>query len=277
MLSGLLQTVVGFFVVCVALPRVLPEKLAFYLRALAFLVCTGIAACVGVIVGPFNMLRGERDLTNLAVARTFYALASPILGITVEVEGEANFPDRPYILVANHQSSLDILWIGKMFPRGATVLAKKVLKYTPILGQFMVLGNAIFIDRSKTNDAIAIFKNAVKEIHRSKTSVLIFPEGTRGHLKEPGMLPFKKGAFHLATQAQIPIVPIVISNMSTVYHSKSRIFRPGKIHVKILAPIDTKGKGAEDVNDLVKVTRESMMTAIDELAVRTGDVRPKRD
>jgi len=70
-----------------------------------------------------------------------------------------------------------------------------------------------------------------------QVSVFIFPEGTRGHLQEADLLPFKKGAFHLAVQAEIPIVPVVVSNYSHVYDSRRQIFAGGEITIKSMLEI----------------------------------------
>lgn len=69
-------------------------------------------------------------------------------------------------------------------------------------------------------------------MNTERQSVYIFPEGTRSYASEPDMLPFKKGAFHLAVQAQVPIVPIVVANYSNVLHMQTRTFRSGRIPVK---------------------------------------------
>jgi lysophosphatidate acyltransferase len=73
---------------------------------------------------------------------------------------------------------------------------------------------------------------AAQEIKEKRQSVYIFPEGTRSYTKEPTLLPFKKGAFHLAVQAQVPIVPVVVANYSHVYFIKGGVFKSGKVPVK---------------------------------------------
>lgn len=94
------------------------------------------------------------------------------------------------------------------------------------------LSQAIFLDRSNRDSAVASAKKAADDIHRKQTSVFIFPEGTRGHPREINMLPFKKGAFHMAVQAGVPIVPIVIANYNDLYDSKSKRFESGVIPIK---------------------------------------------
>lgn len=98
-----------------------------------------------------------------------------------------------------------------------------------------------------------------------RQSVFIFPEGTRSYYDHPDLLPFKKGAFHLAIQAQVPIIPIVVANYSNVLNVKRKTFQPGRIPVKVLEPISTKGKTKEDVDQLLEDVRGKMLRSLKEL------------
>lgn len=147
---------------------------------------------------------------------------------------------------------LDILMLGTVFPPYCSVTAKKSLRLMPFLGWFsglhlsncsrnitliglisiVALSGTVFIDRSNRSTAMAAFDGAAAHMQKDKQSVYIFPEGTRSYTSKPEMLPFKKGAFHLAVNAQVPIVPIVVANYSNVLHVQSRIFEAGSIPVK---------------------------------------------
>ena len=96
----------------------------------------------------------------------------------------------------------------------------------------MTLSKSVFIDRANVKDARNVMAGAADEMQKQKQSVYIFPEGTRGYSKEPMLLPFKKGAFHLAVQAQVPIVPVVVANYSNVLYVKSWHFVTGTIPIK---------------------------------------------
>ena len=98
-----------------------------------------------------------------------------------------------------------------------------------------------------------------------RQSVFIFPEGTRSYYDHPDMLHFKKGAFHLAIQAQVPIVPIVVANYSNVLDMKKKIFRSGTIGIRVLEPVQTTGMAKEDVQTLLEDVRAKMMEALVEL------------
>jgi lysophosphatidate acyltransferase len=96
----------------------------------------------------------------------------------------------------------------------------------------MTLSGSVFIDRTNSNDARAAMAGAANEITRKRQSVYMFPEGTRSYSKEPMLLPFKKGAFHLAVQAGVPIVPVIAANYSDVLYVKGWTFKSGTIPVK---------------------------------------------
>jgi lysophosphatidate acyltransferase len=123
----------------------------------------------------------------------------------------------------------------------------------------VTLSKTVFLNRSNRTASRAAFDTAALTMRTSRQSVFIFPEGTRSYASEPMLLPFKKGAFHLAIQAQAPIVPVVCANYSNVLDMKKRRFRPGTIDVSILPPISTVGKVKEDVDELAERVREVIM------------------
>lgn len=100
---------------------------------------------------------------------------------------------------------------------------------------------------------------AAETMHSQQQSVYIFPEGTRSYANTPTLLPFKKGAFHLAIQAQVPIVPVVVANYSNILDLKRKTFNAGSIPVSVLQAVETKGLTKDDVDTLVEKVRSSMM------------------
>lgn len=96
----------------------------------------------------------------------------------------------------------------------------------------MVLSKTIFLDRANRETARTALDGAAKQMQTERQSAFIFPEGTRSYSTKAEMLPFKKGAFHLAVQAQVPIVPVVVANYSNVLNLKAKIFNAGAIPVK---------------------------------------------
>lgn len=162
--------------------------------------------------------------------------------------------------------------LGAIFPPYCSVTAKSSLKYVPILGQFMALSKTVFINRTSRSAALAAFANAAETMHSEQQSVFIFPEGTRSYANTPTLLPFKKGAFHLAVQAQVPIVPVVVANYSNILDVGRKIFNSGSIPISVLKPVETKGLTKEDVDGLVERVQKDMA---DEL-VRISRVAEKR-
>jgi lysophosphatidate acyltransferase len=134
----------------------------------------------------------------------------------------------------------------------------------------VALSKTVFIDRANRATARAAFDTAATTMNKTRQSVFIFPEGTRSYAEEPMLLPFKKGAFHLAVQAQVPIIPVVAANYDSVLNLKKRRFRPGVIDVTVLPPISTKGMTAADVDGLAERARNAMMDELIRLSHVSG-------
>ena len=124
-----------------------------------------------------------------------------------------------------------------MFPRYTSVSAKKSLKNVPFLGWFMSLSGTVFIDRVDRSQALKAFEGAATEMTEHGQNVFIFPEGTRSYAEKPVLLPFKKGAFHLAVQAGVDILPVVVENYSKILDVKAMRFNSGTIRVKGICPL----------------------------------------
>ncbi|KAF2085441.1 putative 1-acylglycerol-3-phosphate acyltransferase [Saccharata proteae CBS 121410] len=234
--------------------------LSFVARLITSWASLVVCACYGVVASAALRVVGYGGLSQWTVGRSFKWIMWLTTGVAFEVvEGEEYLSERPAVFIGNHQTELDVLMLGCIFPKYCSVTAKKSLKYVPFLGWFMALSKSVFIDRANRQSARAAFDDAAKFMQDHKQSVYIFPEGTRSYSEKPELLPFKKGAFHLAVQAQVPIVPIVVANYSNVLNIKRRIFRGGVIPVTVLPPVHTKGLTAEAVDGLTQSTRDAML------------------
>ncbi|KAF5388253.1 hypothetical protein D9615_000751 [Tricholomella constricta] len=222
-----------------------------------------VAAC-SVIVAAGMSVVGRRFDVNYVVARTFYALARNVLQVEVQVEGEEYLDTRPAILMANHQTMLDIIVVGRLMPKESSMMAKKSLQYTP-LGPFMTMSGAIFVDRGNNARAVKSLAAAGELMRSRRISLWMFPEGTRTSGEVPDMLPLKKGGFHLAIQANIPIIPIVTENYWRLYHKG--VFDSGIIKVRVLPPISTVGLTAADIPALTTRVRDQMLETLREISV----------
>ncbi|KAG0374383.1 1-acylglycerol-3-phosphate O-acyltransferase [Mortierella sp. AD032] len=251
-----------------ALPRllaVLPQKIQFITKCSIVLIATFIMSIVGCFVAIVFALLSRRHEINYVVARIFSYIAAKPCGITFKIVGEEHLDKCPAIVVCNHQSSMDMMILGRVFPKSCVVMAKKELQYFPFLGIFMTLSNAIFIDRKNHKKAIESTTQAVSDMKKHNSGIWIFPEGTRSRLETADLLPFKKGAFHLAIQSQQPVMPIVAAGYSHIYDSASRSFPGGELEIRVLEPIPTTGLTADDVNDLMERTRAVMLKNLKEM------------
>ncbi|XP_064648981.1 1-acyl-sn-glycerol-3-phosphate acyltransferase alpha-like [Lineus longissimus] len=181
-----------------------------------------------------------------------------IMQIKIDIRNKENtLSDKPAIMVCNHQSSIDLLGMMSIWPSRCTGMAKKSLLYAGPFGPSAWLAGTIFIDRFQPGKARETMRGTVDLIKKKNVKVWVFPEGTRNH--DGNMLPFKKGAFHLAIQAQIPIIPVVISTYDTFMNKKRKFFKSGKCILTCLPPVSTEGLTADDVNSLTERVRDQMV------------------
>ncbi|KAG2218843.1 hypothetical protein INT45_007610 [Circinella minor] len=254
----------------VVLSALLRKRGGFYYRQTAQLAAMAICALYGVFASLTLPIIGKTHLINWSVARLYYHMTGYLTGLTATIEGKEHLnPKRSAIYVANHQSNMDVLFMASVFPKATSVVAKKALKYYPFLGWFMTLSKAIFLDRKNRESAVKEAKQAAQDIHNKKTSVWLFPEGTRGFADKLDLLPFKKGAFYMAVQARVPIVPIVIANYNHLYDSKAKRFNPGNVKIKVLPPVETNeiDESSESIDKLAIQVREKMLMTLKEISI----------
>ena len=171
-------------------------------------------------------------------------------GMKVRVRGlELLDPRQTYVFISNHRSYLDTATLFCYLGRRIGILAKKELLKVPILGYGMGYVNVMAIDRRSRESAIQTVQAATARI-RSGVSFGVFAEGTRAR---PGhLLPFKKGAFYMAIEAGVPLVPVAIKNTDVLMGKGTGEARPGTIEMVLLPPIETTGLSTdEDVKRLV--------------------------
>lgn len=186
-----------------------------------------------------------------------------LTGIKVRVSGREHLdPNQTYVFVANHQSYLDAAPLFAFTGRKMGAIAKKELLNAPILGYGMGWVNVIAIDRSNRDRAVETLKIATERL-RNGISFGVCPEGTRA---KPGeMLPFKKGAFHMAVQTGVPIVPMAIKNAGELMPRGAGVAWPGTIELVMMPPVDTSWvKTDEDLDELVWRVQKTIM---DELGI----------
>src|SRR5215468_917428 len=165
-------------------------------------------------------------------------LGSMLAGVRLEVYGGEHLAARPAVFLFNHQSQLDVLILAKLLRGGFTGVAKKELANSPGFGLVFRLADVAFVDRQDNAQARKALEPAVQKL-REGTSLVIAPEGTRS--ATPALGPFKKGAFHVAMQAGVPIVPIVIRNSGELMWRNASTIHAGTVQIAVLPPVATEG------------------------------------
>ena len=173
-----------------------------------------------------------------------------------------NNPRRPYVVVSNHESFADILLISHL-PWEMKWLSKAELFRIPIMGWMMWLVGDIPVKRGFGPSALEAMARCRQRLD-SRVSVMIFPEGTRSRTAE--LLPFKDGAFRLAIEAGVPILPLAVSGTSTALRKHDWRFGKSVAEVRVLPPVETAGLQLSDVPSLKNRVRTMIVEARDVLA-----------
>jgi 1-acyl-sn-glycerol-3-phosphate acyltransferase len=183
-------------------------------------------------------------------------------GIKVRVHGMKNAATgEPHIFASNHISWFDVPALARILPRYKFV-AKAELFKVPIFGRGMRAVGMIEIQRENRKAAFGAYDVAAERI-RSGSSVVVFPEGTRGHAYP--LRPFKKGPFVLAIAAGVPIVPIIVHGTIEIMPKGSLWVQPGTIDVHLLEPVSTTGVDYDHREALMQTVRTRMADAMREL------------
>jgi putative phosphoserine phosphatase/1-acylglycerol-3-phosphate O-acyltransferase len=205
-----------------------------------------VAGGVGIAIG---LLNGDRRTGANVASSIGPDLALALAGVSLNVTGEENlWSHRPAVFIFNHQSSIDVAVIGSLVRRDLTGVAKVEASRDPRFAPIGYVTDVVYIDRSNSKQARAALQPAVDRL-KSGTSIAIAPEGTRS--PTPRLNRFKKGAFHLAMQAGVPLVPVVIRNAGDVMWRGSLVIRPGTIDVTVLEPIPTSSWKVSELDERI--------------------------
>ncbi|XP_071821671.1 1-acyl-sn-glycerol-3-phosphate acyltransferase alpha-like isoform X1 [Apostichopus japonicus] len=256
----LFQGFVFLFFSVLAISLAVSRTVRFYCKYYIF---NGGFASLGLIALPFMMLTPWNSDKNVRWAGLFTRYSVKyIYGIKINIFGSEHLKtERPFIIVCNHQSSVDNVGMMEIIPRYTICMMKKSLKYAGPFGLAAILCGSIFVDRSKPEKAKQAMEDTIKIILKEKVNLWMFPEGHRNMMKqrEDHMLPFKKGAFNIAVKAQIPIVPIVLSSQEPFFSFKHRRFTSGTQNIEVLPPVPTEGLTLDNVPELSEQIRKDMI------------------
>ncbi|WP_280402034.1 1-acylglycerol-3-phosphate O-acyltransferase [Nocardia carnea] len=222
----------------------------------------GFAALLGgALFGALSKAH-TRNRRTMADALMRYGTRWPLrlCGIRLRITGaEYARSPRPAVFLFNHQSQFDVLIVPAVLGAGVTGVGKKELIRHPVFGPLMRFVGVTFIDRSDTDRAKASLAPVVHTL-RDGLSVAIAPEGTRSYSPQPGR--FKKGAFHIARQAGVPVIPVVIRNAAEIGRRDSMIARPGTVDIAILPPIDITARTPAELDREVAAVRQRYLDTL---------------
>lgn len=223
------------------------------------LVYGAFASAALQIVPTWLLNQSRRDAVNLAVT-TWGEFGSALAGIKIKIRGESHlWAQRPAVFLFNHQSAFDVIIIAKLLRRDFTAIAKQEIANNPLVGPVFRVADTVFVDRKNHERAIEALKPVVRTIHDG-LSIAIAPEGTRSAGDRLG--PFKKGPFHIAMQAGVPVVPIVIHNATDVLPKGGFFIRPTTVYVDVLPPVATDQWAGETVDRHVSEVRDMFLGSL---------------
>lgn len=213
---------------------------------------SGLAIVAGLL-GVKWRRGGVYDQTQHKWARRLLRAA----GTPVRLVGFEQVPQgQPVVYVSNHQSWFDILALAGTIPGTLRFVAKKEFASIPILGRAMKAAGHIYIDRQNRAQAIEAYKEVAGWI-RNGLSTVVFPEGTRSRTGR--LLPFKKGPFVLALAAQVPVVPVYVSNTFRILPKAHLLLRPQPITIWFGDPIPTAGMTYDDREMLLQRSHAAIL------------------
>jgi 1-acyl-sn-glycerol-3-phosphate acyltransferase len=161
------------------------------------------------------------------------------------VEGDMRAA-QPAIYVANHASYLDIYLGVWSAPFGTLATAKKETVFVPFFGQLYALSGNVLIDRANRRDAASALRETIDLLKRYRTSVWIWPEGTRS--ADGRLLPFKRGFAHVALATRLPVVPVVLTGTHRCWPKGRIVTHASSIRLRVLDPIPTTSWSAETID-----------------------------
>jgi len=227
------------------------------------LVCIGIIIDT-VILGIIYLVLSPIDFKGKIfdfLSRLWSVVLLFISGVRTQIIGLENIDrNHSYIIVSNHQSYYDIPVIIGYFPLSVRMLAKKELFRIPVFGWAIYLAGNISLDRGKGKKAVISLKKASEKIRKKKFSIVVYPEGTRspdGEVKR-----FKKGAFRLAIESKLPVLPVSIIGSNKVMSKHSFRINKGEIKIIIGKPIITKNIMKDELGKLRDMARNEIIKNI---------------
>ncbi len=233
-----------------------PYKWLFYLPFLAL-----NTMIFGVLAVLFSMIFNAR-IGSYIGGVLWSRLNSCLVPMLVTVRGRENIERKTsYIVLTNHQSAYDIFLVYGWIGIDIKWVMKKELRKVPGLGFGSEKVGHIFLDRSNSRAALESLNIARQKLVNG-TSVVVFPEGTRSKTGHPG--PFKRGAFKLAIDLGLPILPVTLINTRNILPADSFNILPGRVEMVIHKPISIKGIEEKNMHELMDRIRHQICSVLPE-------------
>jgi len=222
----------------------------------AVVVITILGATLVLVLIPFI----NASSLSRVIAGTWARLLAWVIPMPVRVRGREHVdPDQSYVIVANHQSHVDILVLYGWLGIDIRWVMKQELRSVPTLGAACERIGHIFIDRSDHQAAVASL-NAARQQIQNGTSVIFFPEGTRSD--DGRVRTFKKGAFRFAIDTGLPILPVTVAGAANVLPARCLDLRPGVADLVIHPPVPSVGLATADLPGLSDRVRSTIASAL---------------
>jgi 1-acyl-sn-glycerol-3-phosphate acyltransferase len=206
----------------------------FYIKIFFIVLYTIIISTLALISGLIDRSYNSYKI----VTKLFGAGILFISRVKVKTHGIENINrEGPFIFVSNHISQFDIVALQYTLPVKAGFIFKKELSRIPLFGWQLLTGPHIMIDRSNAEKALKSIHKARQKMKKKSVSMILFPEGTRS--KNGELQQFKRGAFHLASQVNYPIIPVTIRDSDKLLPKGSLKINKGTINVFFSKPIQT--------------------------------------
>jgi 1-acyl-sn-glycerol-3-phosphate acyltransferase len=222
-----------------------------FVTYIAIVTYIAVAAPLALLVG--GILKWKRGMYALGHAGAGLAMA--LAGIRYRIVGRENIPGTAVVFCSNHESNVDPAVLFNGLHPMLHILYKAELRSVPLMRTVFDVGGFVPVDRGDRDSSMASIARGAESL-RAGNSFLIFPEGTRSRTGD--LLPFKKGGFIMAIQAQVPIVPVAIRGGRDAMRKGSAIVRPVHVSVRIGKPVPTAGLSLEDRDRLISAVRSEV-------------------